>query len=143
MNRLYIRLIIAFIVITLLISGGLKGFDAYQNSPTTSPPLRTNEQYQSVITSAIPSLLDKNSTPIFTVISAQNIDTNWTLVTIKSNQNNDTLRSLVYDPTRNPDNMQLVLAPSKTLSRYEKLPTQVDISLRAINNMNKCSEDGC
>lgn len=99
----------------------------YSSSRTiTSTATRSNTDYTMAITKAVPGLLGSNIQPIFTIVSVTKLDTNWYVVIIKSNQNSDTLRALIFDSTVVTDTVSLVLGPSVNFDKSE-IPTSMTL----------------
>ncbi len=113
---------VAAIIVTVIVVLSIV-YSSSQN--TSSVAMRTNADYVTAITKAVPGLLDNNQ-PIFTINSVTKLDTNWYVVVIKSNQNDDTLRALIFDSTVATDTVSLVLGPSISFDKSE-IPTSISL----------------
>lgn len=122
-SRVIIFSIVAAVIITVIV---ILSFIYSSSHTTSSVATRTNADYVTAITSAVPGLLDNNNQPIFTVDSVTKLADNWYRVVIKSNQNGDTLRALIFDSTVSTDTVSLVLGPSVSFDRSE-IPKSVSL----------------
>lgn len=116
-------------------------FNLYQHSYTKTPPIRKTTDYESIMANRITTLLDKNLQSTFSVKVIERITTNWTIITIENKSNHDTLKSLLYEPTRSNLDTKVILAPTKFLSADENLDQGLVLSKEVIDALEKYNED--
>lgn len=134
MSRL-IKLVIVAVITVGLFTAGILGYDYYQHTPTADVPVREYAAYEALIAKTLPIMTDSNHKPLFSVSATERVLDNWTFVTVTSNQTGDTLRALIYEPTRSTDDMRVVLAPTKAMTPLERLGERIDIPTEVVQKM--------
>lgn len=120
-----LRQLIARVAAPLIVLGFVlavaKGVAFAATLPTDVATRRNDNSYIEKIVSTYPVMKDT-----FTIASVEIVKQHWVVVEIKNKQNSDTLHTLIYDPTRSADDMQVVSAPS-TRSTYDDLTSPANI----------------
>lgn len=90
--------------------------------PSSEAPRRSDAVYEQKVTESANSMRDT-----FTISDVTIVKKHWVIVTVKSKQNSDTLRALLYDPRYSPAYIQVISLPSVRTS-FDSLMTEARVS---------------
>ena len=123
-----VRQLLARIIIPLVILGiavGCASGVAYSRTlPTKEATQRDDSTYMQAIVNVYPAMKYT-----FTITNVEIKKQHWVVVTVKNKKNNDTLTTLLYDPTQLSTDLHVISGPS-TRTDYSLLMSPANVPLR-------------
>lgn len=95
---------------------------ALYSLPSPEARRRSDTTYVQKIVEVAPGMADR-----FSVAGVEIKNKHWVIVTVKNNQNSDTLRTLMYDPNYSATDMQVVSPPGTRVS-FDSLMSKASIT---------------
>lgn len=114
-GKLLLTCIVCMFVVAPIVGYGLAALtQKNNNSLTTTPPVRSQNDYYTLLKNSSKNLRDETGKPTFTIYSVDKINNNWYIVWI-----DDGMKTLVNDSYNDPAGMAVILGPGTSFSQSE------------------------